>query len=194
MSTNNQPITVIARLLDLTERRVQQLARDGVIPRSERGRYDLIGAVRGYVRYLRDQTLKDGAATADYGVERARLVRARADLAEMEAAQKRGELIPAREVVTAWTEVVALLRARLLVLPDKIAPLAHDAQTIPQARDIVRKAVHEALAELAATQVSAALESHGPPGPGGDRPGGARGGDAATGADHQPVGGPAPQA
>ena len=194
MSTNNQPITVIARLLDLTERRVQQLARDGVIPRSERGRYDLIGAVRGYVRYLRDQILKDGAATADYGVERARLMRARADLAEMEAAQKRGELIPAREVVTAWTEVVALLRARLLVLPDKIAPLAHDAQTIPQARDIVRNAVHEALAELAATQVSAALESHGPPGPGGDRPGGARGGDAATGADHQPVGGPAPQA
>ena len=194
MSTNTQPITVIARLLDLTERRVQQLARDGVIPRSERGRYDLIGAVRGYVRYLRDQILKDGAATADYGVERARLMRARADLAEMEAAQKRGELIPAREVVTAWIEVVALLRARLLVLPDKIAPLAHDAQTIPQARDIVRNAVHEALAELAATQVSATLEPHGSSGPGGDRPGGARGGDAAAGADHQPVGGPAPQA
>jgi hypothetical protein len=55
MATNTQPIAVIARLLDLTERRVQQLARDGIIPASartgpERGRYDLVGTVRGYAR------------------------------------------------------------------------------------------------------------------------------------------------
>lgn len=37
MATNTQPIAVIARLLDLTERRIQQLARDGIIPASARG-------------------------------------------------------------------------------------------------------------------------------------------------------------
>ena len=54
MSSATQPIGVIARLLDLSERRVQQLSREGVIPKAERGQYDLIGSVRGYVRYLRD--------------------------------------------------------------------------------------------------------------------------------------------
>ena len=58
MSSATQPIGLIARLLDLSERRVQQLSREGVIPKAERGQYDLIGSVRGYVRYLRDQALK----------------------------------------------------------------------------------------------------------------------------------------
>jgi hypothetical protein len=58
MASNTQPVAVIARLLDLTERRVQQLAREGIIPPAarsgnERGRYDLVGAVRGYVHVNR---------------------------------------------------------------------------------------------------------------------------------------------
>jgi hypothetical protein len=38
MSSANQPSGVIARLLDLSELRVQQLSRDGVIPNAERER------------------------------------------------------------------------------------------------------------------------------------------------------------
>ena len=90
MSSATQPIGVIARLLDLSERRVQQLSREGVIPKAERGQYDLIGSVRGYVRYLRDQATKAQAGAPDYAAERARFIRARADLAEMEAEAKRG--------------------------------------------------------------------------------------------------------
>ncbi|MFN3156930.1 helix-turn-helix domain-containing protein [Marivita cryptomonadis] len=43
MSSTSQPIGVIAKLLDLSERRVQQLSREGVIPKVNRGQYDLIG-------------------------------------------------------------------------------------------------------------------------------------------------------
>ena len=73
MAVNSQPIGVIARLLDLSERRVQQLSRDGVIPKAERGQYDLVAAVRGYVAYLRDLAIKAQAGAPDFGVERARL-------------------------------------------------------------------------------------------------------------------------
>ena len=41
------PIDVIAKVLDLTPRRVRQLVDEGVIPREERGRYALIACVRG---------------------------------------------------------------------------------------------------------------------------------------------------
>ena len=44
MSAATQPIGVIAKLLDLSERRVQQLSREGVIPKAERGQYDLVGS------------------------------------------------------------------------------------------------------------------------------------------------------
>lgn len=102
MSAATQPIGVIAKLLDLSERRVQQLSREGVIPKAERGQYDLIGSVRGYVRYLRDQALKSQAGAPDYMAERARFIRARADIAEMEAQEKRLSLIAADQIEAAW--------------------------------------------------------------------------------------------
>jgi hypothetical protein len=117
MATNTQPIAVIARLLDLTERRVQQLVREGVIPAParagpERGRYDLVGAVRGYVRYLRAQATQSSGGSVDFGAERARLVKAKADLAEMDAEVRRGGLLPAGAVEEAWIAMLARMRAR----------------------------------------------------------------------------------
>ena len=139
MATNAQPIGVIARLLDLSERRIQQLSREGVIPKAERGQYDLVGSVRGYVVYLRDLAVKAQAGAPDFGVERARLIKAKADLAEMEADGRRGDLLPADAVEAAWTAVLARLRARLLVLPDRLAPLCHEETTIAGVRDQIRK-------------------------------------------------------
>ena len=192
MADNTQPIGVIARLLDLTERRVRQLSAEGVIPRAARGRYELVGAVRGYIRYLRDLTLKGDVGAADYGTERARLVKARADLAEMEAARMRGDLIPAPDVTAAWTEIVALMRGRLLALPDKIAPVVHEAENIAQARDIVRKGVHEVLAEIAATEVQVRPPPGGAFGSSGDDPEDPEGGAAAARSQAERMGRPEP--
>ena len=174
MATNTQPIAVIARLLDLTERRVQQLARDGIIPASaragpDRGRYDLVGTVRGYVRYLRELATRSQTGAADFGVERARLIKAKADLAEMDAAVRRGDLLPAAQVEEAWIAVLARLRARLLVLPDRLAPLVHEESTIAGTRAQIRDAITEALAELAGLPV-VAVEPSGTRAPGAGDP------------------------
>ena len=149
MSAATQPIGVIAKLLDLSERRVQQLSREGVIPKAERGQYDLIGSVRGYVRYLRDQALKSQAGAPDYMAERARFIRARADLAEMEAQQKRRSLIAADQIEAAWIAVLALLRTRLLALPDRLASQAFDQPTVGDTRNLIRAAIREVLDDLA---------------------------------------------
>lgn len=153
MSSSAQPLAVIAKLLDLSERRVQQLSREGVIPKATRGQYDLIGSVRGYVRYLRDQAAKAQAGAPDYASERARFIRARADLAEMEAEQKRGAVIAATDVEETWIAVLALLRTRLLALPDRLAPRLHAEDSPAGIRDTLRGAIREALEELAETDV-----------------------------------------
>src|SRR3972149_345185 len=90
------PVDVISKLLDLTPRRVQHLANEGVIPRAEKGRYELVPAVRGYIRYLRDRSVgRDGVVIPDIASERARLTREQADRVAMENAKARGELLPA---------------------------------------------------------------------------------------------------
>jgi phage terminase Nu1 subunit (DNA packaging protein) len=185
MAANSQPIAVIARLLDLTERRVQQLARDGVIPKAERGQYDLVAAVRGYIRYLREQAARAQAGTLDIGSERTRLVRAKADLAEMDAACRREELLGAEQVEQAWTAALARVRSRLLVLPDRLAPQLQEEIGIAAARGIIRQALAEALTELATLPVVTSAGAGGPAAAGdGDAPSALDPG-AAAGADDQ---------
>jgi phage terminase Nu1 subunit (DNA packaging protein) len=98
--------------------------------------------VRGYVRYLRDQALKAQAGAPDYAAERARFIRARADLAEMEAEEKRHSLIAADQIEAAWIAVLALLRTRLLALPDRLAPQAFEQSTVGDTRNLIRAAIH----------------------------------------------------
>jgi phage terminase Nu1 subunit (DNA packaging protein) len=196
MSSATQPIGVIARLLDLSERRVQQLSREGVIPKAERGQYDLIGSVRGYVRYLRDQALKAQAGAPDYAAERARFIRARADLAEMEAEEKRRSLIAADQIEAAWIAVLALLRTRLLALPDRLAPQLFDQPTVGDTRNLIRAAIREVLDDLAQPNIEleADIDLEGGAGPEADSGEGTGSSEAATGPDDQRLGGPEPAA
>ena len=57
MAAQTYPVNVISKLLDLTPQRVGQLVSAGVIPKAERGRYELVPCVRGYIRYLRDRAV-----------------------------------------------------------------------------------------------------------------------------------------
>ncbi|ACI97514.1 terminase small subunit, Nu1 [Rhodospirillum centenum] len=194
MAGNGQPLAVIAKLLDLSERRVQQLSREGVIPKAERGAYDLVGAVRGYVRYLRDLAQRAQGGVADLPTERTRLVKAKADLAELDAQQRRGDLVPVAETALAWAAVTARLRARLITLPDKLAPLVHDAANPAAVRVLLRSAIVEALAELAATPVAVAPAPDRASGAGEAGDDGVADADAAAGPDGEPMGGRQPPA
>ena len=196
MSSATQPIGVIARLLDLSERRIQQLSREGVIPKAERGQYDLIGSVRGYVRYLRDQAQKAQAGAPDYAAERARFIRARADLAEMEAQEKRRALIAADQIEAAWIAVLALLRTRMLALPDRLAPQAFDQPTVGDTRTLIRTAIREVLDDLAEPDIDFETdpEIDGLSDPEADSGESAGSSEAAAGSDHQRLGGSEPPA
>ena len=48
-------VAKLGELLNLSPRRLQQLAKQGIIPKDVRGRYNMAGAIRGYSRYLEEQ-------------------------------------------------------------------------------------------------------------------------------------------
>ncbi len=56
------PKETIANLLNITERRLEQLAKQKIIPKAGRGVFDLGSTVQAYVRYL--QGLSSGALKA----------------------------------------------------------------------------------------------------------------------------------
>lgn len=149
------PLDTICKLLDLTPQRVAQLVNMGVIPRKERGRYELVPVVRGYIKYLRERAVKGDvqAGADDYATHRARLTKAKADMAEMEREQMANALIPAADVEMAWIEVVANMRAKLLAIPTTAAADTQAAPTLAEAKQVLKVKVNEALSELSEMRV-----------------------------------------
>ena len=149
------PVSTIAKLLLISERRVQQLSKEGVIPKTDHGRYELAPAVQGYIRYLQERSLGRPSAPEDYHSEKARLVKLQADKAEIEIKEMSGELVKADEVLQEWTTIVSAVKSRMLSIPSKAAPiLAHEdspASVIEILEDMVREALQE-LSEYATSE------------------------------------------
>ena len=145
------PVEIVAELLDLTPRRVYQLTKEGIIPKASRGRYELVPAVRGYIKYLRDRAINADVKDGDTD-HRKRLTKARADIAEKEAERLAGNLVPVDRAEQVWTDAVANFRQRTLAVAHKAAPMVAVEEDIDQCHEIIEAHLHEALAELAGTQ------------------------------------------
>lgn len=154
--TPTYPVKTIAALLRLTERRVQQLSKEGVIPKAERGRYELAPAVQGYIAYLQDRLApREGADDPDridYHVEKARKTKAEADIAEMEAAKMSGDLVDAIEIKEAIERVIAEVRNNLLNnAPTRIAASTKAVKKEASIKAIAKDEIAAALQALAST-------------------------------------------
>lgn len=114
------PVATIASLLMVSERRVQQLAQEGVIPKADRGRYELVPTVQGYIRYLQERSVHSDASTIDYAVEKARLTKAQADLAEIEVAKAREEVVGVAQLEKNLGNLLAEVQINLRNIPGRI--------------------------------------------------------------------------
>lgn len=138
-------VAVIARFLNLTERRVQQLARDGIIPKPEKGKYDLVRCVQQYVQYLQDRAYGSGVSAQDTHHERARLIKAQADKTELEVATMRNQLVAIESVETDWLQHISACRMRLLALPTKTAFQIAVMQEPAEIERFLKHSIYEAL-------------------------------------------------
>jgi phage terminase Nu1 subunit (DNA packaging protein) len=150
-----QPVHVVARYLDLSERQVFDFARTGLIPRAKPGRYDLEACVRAYCAHIREvaagRASSDG--TASLVAERARLAREQADNQAMKNAQLRGELVPANEVEEANLAVHSAVQRRLLGIPKRVAPLVAVEHEPRACEAVLREYIEEALQEVAELEI-----------------------------------------
>jgi phage terminase Nu1 subunit (DNA packaging protein) len=147
----------LAAVLGLTDRRVRQLREDGTLPEAGRGRFVLGAAVQAYNGRLREQAAgRQGADedAPDLTDERARLAKAQADAQEMKNAQTRGELLPRGDVDAAVAAAFARVRARLVGIPAKAAPVVMTMESAAEAQAALRDAIYEALRELSETAVA----------------------------------------
>ena len=88
------PAKFYANLFSITERRVQQLAKQGTIPKEGRGRYPLIETIKGYVNFLQTRSLDDQNTDGDYRTQKVRLTKAQAEAQELKNKITKHEVVP----------------------------------------------------------------------------------------------------
>jgi hypothetical protein len=114
------PGAVIARLLNITERRLQQLAREGIVPKSSRGKYPLAGCIRGYIRFLQESDGDADNQNPDRMEPFKRKAFYQAEHEKLMLQVKAGDLLSRAEVEAQITHLFARVSDFLDALPDRL--------------------------------------------------------------------------
>lgn len=142
-------VKTIARILDLTERRVRQLKADGIIEeyKGTPGLYELIPTVHRYINYLRKRN-PESEENIDYNTERAKLIRAKRLNEEYDLQQKEGDLHASADIENVLTVMLINFKSRLSSIPAKLAPILAKKTDRAEINNVLKEAVDEALNEL----------------------------------------------
>ena len=131
----------IAAIFGVDPRRVQQLAKEGIITATKDGhanRYDLLPTIQKYIRYLSDKANGREPSKKDSEIEARRLEaeadlkRSKADMAALQLKELEGTMHRSEDVEAVMTDLVVA------------------AQTAAEASEIIRAEVYKILEELAA--------------------------------------------
>ena len=145
--------TQLSEILELSVRRIQQLAKSGTLPKQEkRNRYKLVESIQGYIKYLRGQVVH-GDAPQDLKEAKLRQEKARAEILELEALQKNGELQHQDDIEKVWNSIAVLIKTKLLALSSRVSADVYGATSLVQVRSRIDEEIDLILSELVNTQV-----------------------------------------
>ncbi|WP_099863747.1 hypothetical protein [Pararhizobium haloflavum] len=106
------PIAQAARLLMISEERVRQLCKMDYIPRIARGKVTLVGAVQGYIRFLKDEERRSSkSATAT------RMQDAKATEIDLRIRERLRQLVPIEDAQAAFDIVLGKVREEFDGMP-----------------------------------------------------------------------------
>lgn len=91
-------------------------------------------------------SIKDGS---DYEKARTKKMNAEAKISEIELERIEGSVVLAQDVVKAWTNTLAAVKAKLTSIPTKAAPMVSSESDAGACQGILSDMVNEALEELA---------------------------------------------
>lgn len=140
----------LAAVLDVTSNHIYTLTNNGILQRTGRGRYLLSDSVCRYI----ENRLGKPVAEDDQRLDRAkreaevRIKKAKAQVAELEAAELEGKLHRSEDVSAMTEELIYTIRGALLALPGRLAIDVIQAESAAAAADVIRGEVNHLMREL----------------------------------------------
>lgn len=141
----------LAKLFDLTDRRIHQLAKMEVIPKPVNKRYDLIASVRGYVKFLRKSVADQGSGSSNEPLKKSRiaLLETQRKKAELDLAVRAGELVPIDSMQEVVNASAAVYSGQLRSMGSRIASKVAGLSNAREIADLLRSENEKILAAVA---------------------------------------------
>lgn len=143
----------LSEYLGLSTRRIRQLVTEGVVVKSQRGRYDLKASVLGYVNSIRQ-----AEKNKDNNLEKLKIAREAESLTherlkkrktELEVLNLEKKMHRSEDVEYFWNAMILAAKSRITAIPVKCAPLLVGLEDRKEIQTILKREVSEALNELA---------------------------------------------
>lgn len=158
---NYVKVEIIAKIFQVTVRRIQQLTQDSVLQTveiTENGRkvrrYDLMPTIMQYIKYLSDKAngREQKSSMADKEEEKLQaeidIKKAKAKIAQLELDELEGRMHSAEDVESMTTDLVLAVRSALLSMPGQLSIDVTEAENAAEASEIIKRTVNDILEEL----------------------------------------------
>lgn len=155
-TTDISAITVnsatLEKILQLSDRRIRQLAEENIIIRAAKGRYKLMESISNYILTLKvsieagNSQISDGEI--DLEEEKAMHERVKRQISELKLLTMQGELHKSEDVERVMTDMLVSIKTKLLSMPSKLAPILVSRNDIDFVKRTINSEVLEVLNEL----------------------------------------------
>lgn len=137
----------LAKILNITDRQIRNLANDNVIIK-EKGSYLFLESVHSYINYLK--TINDGDANLkDIKLKKeTEKLSKDIELKAIKIAELKNTLHSAEIVEKIMTDMLLNLKGKLLSIPNKVSSLLLGIENLGDIQEIVLNAVQDALEEI----------------------------------------------
>lgn len=148
----------LAEICNVTQTRLYQLSVEGAIPKEKRSKHRLVECVKGYIRFLQVRQ-KRGRAIASNDIEesRARKAAADAEIAELDLAKARSEIITLKDHDAVLSNVYEIIKTSLLAIPTRSTPNIAQANGIREIKDVLELEIHDILSDLSRTLADSSI-------------------------------------
>ena len=112
---------VLGNIFGVTDRRIRQMAEEGIIVRAAKGRYNLVDSLKNYILSLKlavdsnDSDNPDGEL--NFEEEKALHERVKRHISEMKLQTMKGELHKADDVRHVMTDMLSSFKTRMMNIP-----------------------------------------------------------------------------
>lgn len=143
---------VLEKIIGVSDRRVRQLAEEGILVRAVHGRYKLMDSVANYILTLKvsmeSESMCSPDGELDLEEEKAIHERVKRHISELKLQIMQGELHKSKDVERVMTDMLVALKTKLLSMPSKLAPVLVARNDIEFIKSMINREVLEALNEL----------------------------------------------